>query len=359
MLMHNHASMAQSRVPVAILGASGYTGGELVRLLAEHPRVEITYLGVRDAAGRELGQEHPFLAGRVDIPLRDLDAAAAASVADFVFLAMPHTHSAAQAPAALAAGKRVIDLGADFRLPAEDYPEWYGFDHPEPELLKQAVYGIPELFEDRIRDARLVANPGCYPTPVILGVSPLLRAGLVENGPVLVDGKSGLSGAGKSLTDAMMFSTSSGSVRPYKVPRHQHTPEIEHGIGLATGGLRPPAVFVPHLVPQVRGVLCTSYVPLASDTVTTEQLSTCLAEAYEGRPFVQVLPPGGMVDTKRVRGANTIELQAVADERTGQAVVIGAIDNLVKGAAGQAIQNFNIMNGFDEAEGLSRVGVYP
>lgn len=351
--------MADTRVTVAILGASGYTGGELVRLLSAHPKVEIAYLGVRDAADRELAQEHPFLAGRVDIELKDLDAAAAAAVADFVFLAMPHTHSAAQAPAALDAGARVIDLGADFRLPAEDYPEWYGFEHPAPELLAQAVYGIPELFEDLIRDARLVANPGCYPTPPILGVSPLLKAGLVKNGPLLVDGKSGLSGAGKSLTDAMMFSTSSESVRPYKVPKHQHTPEIEHAIGLATGGSKPTAIFVPHLVPQVRGVLCTSYVPLASDGITSEELTSCLAEAYSGRPFVQVLPPGGMVDTKRVRGANTIELQAVADGRTGQAVVIGAIDNLVKGAAGQAIQNFNIMNGFDEAEGLSRVGVYP
>jgi len=356
--MHNHALMADTRVAVAILGASGYTGGELVRLLWSHPRAEIVYLGVRDAADRELGQEHPFLAGRVDIELKDLDAAAAAAVADFVFLAMPHTHSAAQAPIALDGGARVIDLGADFRLPVEDYPEWYGFEHPAPDLLAQAVYGLPELFEDLIRDARLVANPGCYPTPPILGISPLLKAGLIENGPLLVDGKSGLSGAGRSLTEAMMFSTSSESVRPYKVPKHQHTPEIEHAIGLATGS-KPSAIFVPHLVPQVRGVLCTSYVPLTSGTVTDEELTSCLTEAYAGRPFVQVLPPGGMVDTKRVRGANTIELQAVADQRTGQAVVIGAIDNLVKGAAGQAIQNFNIMNGFDEAEGLSAVGVYP
>jgi len=350
--------MADTRVAVAILGASGYTGGELVRLLSSHPMADIVYLGVRDPGDRELAQEHPFLAGRVEIELKELDAGAAAAVADFVFLAMPHTHSAAKAPAALDGGARVIDLGADFRLPAEDYPEWYDFDHPAPDLLSQAVYGIPELFEDLVRDARLVANPGCYPTPPILGISPLLKAGLIENGPLLVDGKSGLSGAGKSLAEAMMFSTSSESVRPYKVPRHQHTPEIEHGIGLATG-LKPSAIFVPHLVPQVRGVLCTSYVPLASEGVTSEELTSCLSEAYSGRPFVQVLPPGAMVDTKRVRGANTIELQAVADRRTGQAVVIGAIDNLVKGAAGQAIQNFNIMNGFDEAEGLSRVGVYP
>jgi N-acetyl-gamma-glutamyl-phosphate reductase len=331
----------------------------LVRLLAEHPKAEIVFLGVREAAGRTLGEEHPFLADRVDLPLRDLDAEGAAAAAGFVFFAMPHGLSAELAPAALAAGARVIDLGGDFRLPAGAYPEWYGFAHPSADLLAEAVYGLPELFEDRIRDARLVANPGCYPTPVILGVAPLLRAGLVENGPVLVDGKSGLSGAGKSLTDAMMFSTSHESVRPYKVPRHQHTPEIERALGLAAGGAAPAAIFVPHLVPQVRGVLCTSYVKLASAATTTEELTECLAAAYAGRPFVRVLPPGGMVDTKRVRGSNTAELQAVADARTGQAIVIGAIDNLVKGAAGQAIQNFNIMNGFGEGEGLSRVGVYP
>jgi N-acetyl-gamma-glutamyl-phosphate reductase len=351
--------MASARVPVAVLGASGYTGGELVRLLLEHPTADIVYLGVRDAANRTLAEEHPFLAGRTDLVLRDLDAAAAASVADFVFLAMPHGLSAEQAPAALSAGARVIDLGGDFRLPADAYPEWYGFEHPSQDWLAKAVYGLPELFADQIRDAQLVANPGCYPTPAILGLAPLLRAGLVENGPVLVDGKSGLSGAGKALTDAMMFATSHESVRPYKVPRHQHTPEIEHILGLATAGPPPRAVFVPHLVPQVRGVLCTSYVRLASDATTTEELTRCLAAAYAERPFVQVLPPGGMVDTKRVRGSNTIELQAVADGRTGQAIVIGAIDNLVKGAAGQAIQNFNIMNGFGEAEGLSTVGMYP
>lgn len=351
--------MASSRVPVAVLGASGYTGGELVRLLLGHPEAEIVYLGVRDSAGRNLAQEHPFLAGRTDLPLRDLDAKAAAAAAAFVFFAMPHGLSAEQAPAALSAGARVVDLGGDFRLPADAYPEWYGFEHPSKDWLAKAVYGIPELFGDRIREAQLVANPGCYPTPAILGLAPLLRAGLVENGPMLVDGKSGLSGAGKSLTDAMMFSTSHESVRPYKVPRHQHTPEIEHALGLATAGPPPRAVFVPHLVPQVRGVLCTSYVRLTSEGTTSELLTDCLAEAYGGRPFVRVLPSGEMVDTKRVRGSNTIELQAVADPRTGQAIVIGAIDNLVKGAAGQAIQNFNIMNGFDEAEGLSTIGVYP
>jgi len=330
---------------VAVLGASGYTGGELIRLLLEHPVAEISYLGV--------------LAGAADLPLRELDPEAAATEAEFVFFAMPHGLSAEQAPAALETGARVIDLGGDFRLPAEAYPEWYGFEHPCPEWLDKAVYGLPELFADAVAGAQLVANPGCYPTPVILGLAPLLRAGLVARGPLLVDGKSGLSGAGKSLSEAMSFSASLESVRPYGVPKHQHTPEIEHVLGLASEIPVPRAIFVPHLVPQVRGVLCTSYVPLSSADTTTEQLTGCLAEVYRGCPFVRVLPPGEMVDTKRVRGSNTIELQAIADPRAGYAVVIGAIDNLVKGAAGQAVQNFNLMSGLPETAGLSATGVYP
>jgi len=344
---------------VAVLGASGYTGGELIRLLLEHPVAEISYLGVREASERTLSGEHPFLAGAADLPLRELDPEAAATEAEFVFFAMPHGLSAEQSPAALETGARVIDLGGDFRLPAEAYPEWYGFEQPCPEWLDKAVYGLPELFADAVAGAQLVANPGCYPTPVILGLAPLLRAGLVARGPLLVDGKSGLSGAGKSLSEAMSFSASLESVRPYGVPKHQHTPEIEHVLGLASGIPVPRAIFVPHLVPQVRGVLCTSYVPLSSADTTTEQLTGCLAEVYRGCPFVRVLPPGEMVDTKRVRGSNTIELQAIADPRTGHAVVIGAIDNLVKGAAGQAVQNFNLMSGLPETAGLSATGVYP
>jgi len=345
------------RLSVSVLGASGYTGGELVRLLLAHPGVDVAYLGVRDADTRTLEGEHSFLAG-TGVPLSELDPEAAAAAGEFVFFAMPHGLSAELAPKTLESGARAIDLGGDFRLPADAYPDWYGFTHPAPEWLDKAVYGLPELFADEIRGAELVANPGCYPTAAILAVAPLLKAGLVKNGPVLVDGKSGLSGAGKAITEATSFSATHESVRPYKVPRHQHTPEIEHILGVATGGPAPPAIFVPHLVPQVRGVLCTSYVPLAGDA-TSEELTACLADAYSSAPFVRVLAVGEMTDTKRVRGANIIELQAVADPRTGHAIAIGAIDNLVKGAAGQAIQNMNLMAGLDETDGLSSIGVYP
>jgi N-acetyl-gamma-glutamyl-phosphate reductase len=223
--------------------------------------------------------------------------------------------------------------------------------------LAKAVYGLPELFGPQVTGAQLVANPGCYPTPVILGLSPLLAAGLIEPGPIHVDGKTGLSGAGRGLSEAMSFTSTEDSIRPYRVPLHQHTPEMERGIELATG-LRPPVVFVPHLVPSVRGVLTTSYAAATAEA-TTDSLTECLAAAYAGRLFVRVLPPGEMVDSKRTRGTNVVELQALVDPRTRSAIVVGALDNLVKGAAGQAIQNLNLMLGLDESTSLPTLAVYP
>ena len=260
-------------------------------------------------------------------------------------------------PALVEAGLRVIDLAGDFRLAAQDYPEWYGFDHPAAEWLDKAVYGLPELFGERLAGADLIANPGCYPTPVILGMAPLLAAGLVEAGTIRIDGKTGLSGAGRTAAEASLYTATEDSVRPYRVPGHQHIPEMERGIELATG-IALTVLFVPHLVPTVRGVLTTCYATLAPGA-TTEALTGALESAYAGRPFVRVLAPGDMVDTKRTRGTNAVELQALADPRTGTAVVIGAVDNLVKGAAGQAIQNMNLSLGLDETLGLPTLAVYP
>jgi N-acetyl-gamma-glutamyl-phosphate reductase len=343
----------------AVLGASGYSGGEVVRLLAAHPSIEVTFLGARGSVGTAFGASHPHLASLPisDQTLAEMDPAAIAAASDIVFSALPHGAFAELAPALLRAGLTAIDLAGDFRLTADSYPEWYGFQHPAPEWLATAVYGLPELFGSLVAGATLVANPGCYPTPVILGCAPLLSAGLIEPGPIRVDGKTGLSGAGRSVSEATLFTSTEDSVRPYKVPVHQHTPEMERGLELATN-LAPPVIFVPHLVPTVRGVLTTSYASLA-EGVTTEQLTEALVAAYEGRPFVRVLPPGGMVDSKRTRGTNVVELQTVADPRTGTAVIVGAVDNLVKGAGGQAIQNANLVLGLPEDTGLPTLAVYP
>ena len=346
-------------VRVAVLGAAGFGGGELIRLLAPHPVAEVTFLGGHGSTGRTLEEVHPHLGGHPlrGRPLQPMDPAAVTGAADVVFLALPNGASAAVAPALLDAGLRVIDLAGDFRLEAAAYPLWYGFDHPAPGWLERATYGLPELFGDGVAGAELIANPGCFPTSVILGTAPLLAAGLVEPGPIRVDGKTGLSGAGKGPSELNGYAATQDSIRPYRFPAHQHTPEIERGIELAAG-VAVTILFVPHLVPTVRGVLTTSYAALAP-AVTSADLTDALAAAYAGRPFVRVLPPGAMADSKRVRGTNLIELQAVADPRTGTAVVVGAVDNLVKGAAGQAIQNLNLALGLDEATALPTLAVYP
>lgn len=343
-------------IRVGVLGASGLTGGELVRLLLGHPDVELAFLGGRDSAGGSLGQAHPHLAGTV-LGDREIEPVEDAGELDLAFLALPHGESSRLAPALLEAGSRVVDLAGDFRLPAAAYPVWYGFEHAAPAWLEKAVYGLPERYREQIATAHLVANPGCFPTPVILGLAPLLEAGLVEPSPIHVDGKTGLSGAGRSGGEAMSHASTEESVRPYRFPAHQHTPEMERGLSAAAGS--PVAVsFVPHLVPAVRGVLTTSFAR-ASAGASTADLVDALAAAYEGEPFVRVLPAGGMADTKRVRGSNVVELHATVDGRTGTAIVVGALDNLVKGAAGQAIQNLNLMAGLGEGTALPSIGVYP
>jgi N-acetyl-gamma-glutamyl-phosphate reductase len=350
---------AVADVRVAVLGASGFAGGELIRLCAAHPAIRVTFLGGSGSTGKMLGDVHPHLgsASVSDGSIHELSVDEIVASADVAFCALPHGVSAALAPSLLDAGMRVIDLSGDFRLPASAYPDWYGFEHPSTEWLGKAIYGLPELFGDQLKGAQLVANPGCFPTPVILGLAPLLSAGLVEPGVIRVDGKTGLSGAGRAEGDAFLYTSVEESVRPYRMPRHQHTPEMERGLELATG-FTPPVLFVPHLVPAVRGVVTTSYATLVPGT-STGDLVACLTEAYAGRSFVRVLPAGVMVDSKRTRGTNAIELQAVTDPRTGTAVVVGALDNLVKGAAGQAIQDLNLALGLDEATALPSLAVFP
>jgi len=335
---------------VAVLGASGYTGAEVLRLLATHPDLEVAAIGASSAAGKPITTRYPHLDAYAGRSFEDLQSEDVIERAEAALLALPHGESATVAPALLEGGVGVVDLSGDFRLPADAYPAWYGYDHPSPAWLEKAVYGLPELFADEIRDAALVANPGCYPTAVLLGLTPLAKAGLIETDGIVIDAKSGVSGAGRTPTDSTHFATAEGSVRPYKAGGvHQHTPEIERYLGA-------PVTFVPHLVPTTRGVLTTCYAPTSSDAAT---LLATLSEAYANAPFVRVLPEGTLPDSKRVQGSNVCELGVAVDGRTGTAVVVGAVDNLVKGAAGQAIQNLNLMLGLSETAGLEALAVYP
>jgi N-acetyl-gamma-glutamyl-phosphate reductase len=348
--------MAGPPVDVAILGASGYTGAELLRLLSAHPHVNVTFLGAHDSAGQKVGEVFPHLAPVADRTLEPLDALDLGAT-PFTFLALPAGMASQAVPRIVEAGSRVIDLSGDFRLTPEDYPAWYSFDHPGHAWLDKAAYGLTELNRTEVAGAALVANPGCYPTPVILGLAPLLTGGLVAPAPIIVDGKSGISGAGKKPTPQSHFAALDGSVQAYRVGRHQHTPEMERALAGAAGQ-EVSVTFVPHLVPAVRGIVTTAYAPLVSG-IHADDLQLALETAYDGEPFVRVLPAGDIPDPKRLTGTNVCELGVATDLRSRTAVVIGAIDNLGKGAAGQAVQNLNAMLGVDETTGLSAVGVYP
>lgn len=345
--MPNHAT-------VAILGASGYAGGELIRLIDAHPGFTVAHLGAHTQAGSHLGVVHPHLEGRGRI-LGTLDAAAIADV-DLVFLALPHGASAEPAMALAGRGAKIVDLGSDFRLDsAARYLEAYGTDHPFPDELGRWVYGLPELFGTAIATADRVAAPGCYPTSAILGLTPLVGAGLVDAKGIKVDSLSGVSGAGRAARPNLTFGAVDEGVVAYGVLTHRHRPEMEQGIAQATG-IEPTIVFTPHLVPMQRGILSTCYASAAPEATTTS-VREALSKAYAGAPFVEVVdePP----QTRWVVGSNRCLLAAWVDERTATVIVMAAEDNLLKGAAGQAVQCANLMFGFEETMGLPLAGWMP
>ena len=339
--------------PVAVFGATGYSGAEAVRLLAGHPAFDPVALGANERAGSKLADVHPHLAPLGDLTLERLDAGVAERAGAAV-VALPHGESARIAPALVEAGVRVVDIGGDFRLPADAYPRWYGFEHPAEPWLDKAVYGLPELLAGDIAGADLVANPGCYPTAALLALAPLAREGLLP-AHVIVDAKSGVSGAGATPSPGTHFSRADGSVRPYRIGTHQHTPEIEHGLEEA-GATAPAITFVPHLVPMTRGLLATCYVTGVEDEAPVR---AALSAAYADAPFVRLLPDGEVADPKRVSGSNVCEIGVSMDPRTGTAVVTAALDNLLKGASGQAVQNLNLMFGLDQTAGLPLIGAFP
>lgn len=334
-------------IRTAILGASGYVGGELLRLLAAHPEFAPAKLFGDSKAGQKVGAVHPHLAAAYPDALVERFEEGSLDGVDLVFAALPHGHSQRLAATILDRGIPFVDLGADFRLDdAETYERWYGHAHEAPELLGQFVYGIPELNRDRIRGAKAVAAAGCYATAAILALKPLVEAGLVAAQSLIVDAASGVSGAGREAKEATGFSTVDGSFSAYGLLNHRHTAEME----MALGGT---VLFTPHLVPMTRGILATCY---GTATGPSDPLDA-LAAAYASEPFVHVTdqPPA----TKWVSGSNGVQLTARYDERTGRIVALSAIDNLGKGAAGQMIQCANLMLGLDETAGLTTIGVYP
>ncbi|MDR1320341.1 MAG: N-acetyl-gamma-glutamyl-phosphate reductase [Gracilibacteraceae bacterium] len=338
---------------VGVIGATGYTGHELLRLLRGHPEAEVVFLGSSGSAGRDLREIYPGLPGEWP----ELTAAEPPPV-DILFCALPSGAAAGRAARFLAAGGKVIDLSADFRLrdPA-DYEVWYKWRHPAPEFLPEAVYGLPEFYRAEIAGARLVANPGCYPTAALLALRPLLLAGLLEPASIIIDAASGVSGAGRALEPDYLFTEINENFKPYGVASHRHTPEIEQELSAAAGEkLR--VSFTPHLLPVTRGILATVYArprPGVSET----DLRQCWEQAYEGEHFVVLLPAGVWPQTKFAFASNFVFLQLKLDERTGRVVAAAAIDNLVRGAAGQAVQNMNIMYGRPEEKGLEQLGLWP
>lgn len=342
-------------IRASIVGASGYTGGELLRWLARHPAVKLARLTANQNAGQPLAGVFPGFRDVVDDVLEAPDWGQLGSESDVVFLALPHGAALMAAPAILAGGARVIDLGADFRLrDAVAYHRWYGLEHTAPEALAAAVYGLPERWRAEIRAARLVANPGCYPTATALALLPLAEAGLIA-GPVCVDGKSGASGAGRGLALGLHFSEVNENLRAYNVGGHRHTPEMEQS--LADAGAPQPVVFAPHLVPMTRGLLCTCYVRLAAPVEQAEALDL-YRRRYADQPFVRVLTDD-LPQTKATSGSNFCDVTVRVDAERGMAVALAALDNLGKGAAGQAIQNMNLMFDRPETEGLWAAAVYP
>lgn len=343
---------------VAVVGASGYAGAELLRLLVQHPGVEVVVVTSESYTGRPVAAALPSLAGLIDLSFEPLEPERLASVAEIVFLALPHAASAVPAASLLQAGCRVLDLSADFRLKdVATYERWYRTTHPVPHLLHEAVYGLPELYRDAIRQARLVAVPGCYPTGALLGLLPLVRTGRISLDSVIVSAASGTSGAGRKLDLPLHFSEANENFKAYAVASHRHTPEIEQELSRITGG-EITLTFVPHLSPMTRGILSTIYAALVS-LPEIDTVHDLFVQAYKGEPFIRILPVGSFPETKLVWGSNFCDIGLAVDVRTNRVIVITAIDNLVKGAAGQAIEIMNLMAGFEETLGLTAPPLFP
>lgn len=345
-------------IHVSIIGATGYTGVELVRLLGLRKDVVLDHLTSRTYAGQKIQEVFPHLYGSIDHICEELDLEQVTADSDVIFVALPHGHALPIAKKAKEKGKKVIDLGADFRLKdAAVYEEWYKVAHTEPGLLDEAVYGLPEWNREAIKDADIIANPGCFVTSILLGLMPLMKKGLVVPGSVICDSKSGTSGAGRSEKVDNLFTEVESSFKAYGVAHHRHTPEIEQLL-TEMSGTETLIQFTPHLVPMSRGILSTIYADITGG-YSAEAIHAIFEEAYADETFVQVLPAGMWPMTKSVRGTNVCQIGVTVDPRTGKVIIVSVIDNLMKGAAGQAVQNMNLLFGLDETTGLNTIGLFP
>ncbi|MFZ4857335.1 MAG: N-acetyl-gamma-glutamyl-phosphate reductase [Desulfuromonadaceae bacterium] len=343
---------------IAIVGASGYTGLELIRILHCHPEVAVTCLTSEQSAGKRISDVFPTLRGRCDIVLENLEPVRVAEKADIIFTALPHKAAMEVVPTFLKLGKKVIDLSADYRLSDPSvYGEWYE-PHLNPANLKKAVYGLPELRRNKIKSTKLVANPGCYPTSIILGLAPLLKKGLIDLSSIIADSSSGVTGAGRAAKVDSLYCEVNEGYKAYGVGGvHRHTPEIEQELSLLAGE-QLNITFTPHLVPMDRGILSTIYAT-AKKSLVTETIVQLYQDFYAGEPFVRILPQGTLPSTAFVRGSNFCDIAPLVDVRTGRIIIVSAIDNLVKGASGQAVQNMNLVCGFPETMGLEGLALFP
>ncbi|MGQ0577317.1 MAG: N-acetyl-gamma-glutamyl-phosphate reductase [Betaproteobacteria bacterium] len=341
-------------IKVGIVGGTGYTGVELLRILATHPAVELAAITSRKEAGMLVADLFPSLRKRVTLKFSD-PVTAQLEKCDVVFFATPNGVAMEQTPALLKAGARVIDIAADFRIKdIAEWQEWYGMTHACPEVVAEAVYGLPEVNRDLIKKARVVANPGCYPTAVQLGFLPLVEAGVVDIEHLIADAKSGVSGAGRKAEAHLLFSEASDNFKAYGVPGHRHLPEIVQGLSRAAGK-EVGVTFVPHLTPAIRGIHATLYARLTKEV----DVQALYEKRYAAEPFIDVMPPGSHPDTRSVRGANVCRIAVHRPAGGDMVVVLSVIDNLVKGAAGQAVQNMNLFFGLSEVTGIQHVALLP
>lgn len=345
-------------IRAGVIGATGYTGAELIRILNSHPEVEITTLTSRSYAGEAISTTYGNLLGTYDTVLEDLSIEEAAQSCDVLFLALPHGIASTQVTDKLLEQCSIIDLGADYRLKdVEVYHSWYKSEHGSPALIKKAVYGLCEVYRKEIAKSSLIANPGCYTTCSILSLLPLVRKGLIDLKSIIIDAKSGITGAGRKASTDLLYCETAESIKAYGVATHRHTPEIEQELSAACSS-EVNISFTPHLVPMNRGILVTAYASL-KDGVSQQEIEKAFVEAYGTEHFIRLLPYGIFPQTRWVKGSNFCDIGFKIDERTGRIIVGGAIDNLVKGASGQAVQNMNILFGLPESSGLDTLGGFP